>query len=302
MKISILITVLSFFFNAHLSNAQISFDNTSTIYLGQMYSPPVTSEITISGYPNETIGSTYNILSTTISIELSHVEAMEIWLECPNGSRAALINLHVGSQWESIPGGYSTTAWSGTFLGDPTLEATIGTPGVGWDYTFSSVINTWGDIETELVNGNFLPATQFGNGGNSMNPNGVYLPYWTFDSLDGCPVDGTWILNIQDNVDFHNGTFFGWNLSMNSNLATPSVAASNSLINVFPNPVQSSIQISVPSDLLNKSYVLINELGTVLIEGKINSLETVLDLSTIETGMYFIRVEEYENTIRVIKL
>jgi len=302
MKATTIITILSALFATQISSSQISFDNVSTIYLDQMYLTPVTSEITITGYPNDTIGPTFNLLTTTVSIELSHVEAMEVWLECPNGSRAALINLHEGSPWEALPGGYPTSSWSGTFLGDPTLEDLVGTPGQGWYYTFSSSVNTWGDMETELVNGNFIPATQFGNGGNSMNPNGIYLPYWTFDSLVGCPVDGVWTLNIQDNIDFHNGTLFGWGLTMNNTLTAPAETIIEKSIQAYPNPVQSSLHITAPSELLHNEYVLVNELGKVLIKGNMSFPEINLDVSKLEAGVYFIRIKGSEKSIRVVKI
>ena len=267
-----------------------------------MYVTPVTSEIIISGYPNETIGSTYDFLTTSISIELSHVEAMEVWLECPNGSKVALINLHEGGPWEAIPGGYPTTSWYGTFLGDPTLEDVIGTPGTGWNYTFSSMTNTWGDMETELVNGNFLPATQFGNNGNSMNPNGVYLPYWTFDSLHGCPVDGTWTLNIQDNIDFNNGTLFEWGLNMAPISTALLEKTSEDLLHVLPNPVESVVEISVAPELINERYMIISAQGTVIMEAYVTSSKMVLDLSALEAGIYFVRIVGSEELDRLIKL
>lgn len=292
MKITFLAAViLSIWYSPCAIAQSISFENSSTLYLEQMYTSPVSSEITISGYPNETITSPDNLSMASIMIEQSCMESLEVWIECPNGSRAVLINSYDGD-WGTIPGGVIPTSWGGTYLGDPTLEDVFGTPGMGWEYSFSTTQNTMDNMATELVNENFVPATEFGNGGNSMNPNGVYLPDSNFDELVGCPVDGVWKLFIQDNVDFNNGTLFGWSIDLDIALNTSSITSNEKSINVFPNPGTSSIYISVPMDLMNENYVLIDQLGTVLLRGQTNSLETAVDVSSLKSGLYFIRVGE----------
>ncbi len=168
---------------------------------GAQYQAP----INISGFPSgSTIQNSQSLNQVCITIEHSYLGDLEIALQCPNGTVVPLVNSYSPG---FIPGGFGG---GGIFLGDADDNSGNGTPGIGWEYCFSSVFNTWGDMGTELANNNTVPAPL--SGGQSMNPNGVYLPEQDFSAFAGCPVNGTWTIIVQDNLTIDDGYIFEWGL------------------------------------------------------------------------------------------
>jgi gliding motility-associated-like protein len=166
-----------------------------------------TAPIDISGFPiGSTITNSQDLNQVCITMEHSFLGDLELALECPNGTQVTLMNSYNPG---FIAGG---TSGGGTYMGDPIDDIGGGGPGEGWEYCFSSVFNTWGDYPTEFGNGNTIPAPNFGNGGASMNPNGVYLPETDFAAFAGCPINGQWTIIVQDNLGTDDGYIFEWGL------------------------------------------------------------------------------------------
>jgi subtilisin-like proprotein convertase family protein len=166
---------------------------------GQVYS----TSVTVAGFGfGDTLTSGTLIDSLYVSMEHSYLGDIEMWLTCPNGSSVAIVNSYSPG---FISGGFSG---GGTFLGDATDN--ISGPGVGWQYSFSEVNATWGDMATEHGIGNTIISSI--SSGPSMNPNGVYLPEQTFNDLVGCPLNGNWTLYVSDNQGQDDGYIFGWGI------------------------------------------------------------------------------------------
>ncbi len=169
---------------------------------GAQYQAP----IDIGGFPNgSTIQNSQDLNQVCITMEHSYLGDLEIALECPNGTQVTLLNSYDPG---FIPGGFNG---GGTFLGDADDASGNGVPGIGWEYCFSSVFNTWGDMPTEFAGGNTVPTTVT-VGNQSMNPNGVYLPEQDFSAFAGCPVNGQWTIIVQDNLTIDDGYIFEWGL------------------------------------------------------------------------------------------
>lgn len=289
-----------------LSFAQTnSFDTVHVADLNQLfldYSPfyeNFESEINISGFPNDTITSGNQVRFIRMNLEHSSLDELEIWVECPNGSKVALINSMIDSLYEAIPGGYNGIEFGpGVFLGDPNTDGITGNQGIGWEYSFSSYYNTFDEIEVEKLNGNFVPASQMGNNGNSMNPNSVYLPYDSFDNFVGCPVEGTWKFLMADYVDFENGTFFGWGFDLDGFLSTPALNANKTSLEIYPNPAENVIRLKT-NESFDGNYTILNELGNIVHSGAIANAETSIDITTLTSGIYFMRVDS--QTLKFIK-
>lgn len=187
-----------------------TFGTTGLTYLPDGSGVNYTSIVSITGFPAATISSAQDMATITVNMEHSFLGDLEMWLECPNGSQSVLFNAFSGAS-EAIPGGFGGNA---TFLGDAE-DANNGTPGIGWDYSFSSSFNTFSDFPTEFGASNLVPAN---NGNNAMNPNGIYLPETSFDNFIGCPVDGDWTLYIRDNLGSDDGYVFGWEMNIDPSL------------------------------------------------------------------------------------
>ncbi|MBL1280156.1 MAG: gliding motility-associated C-terminal domain-containing protein [Fluviicola sp.] len=168
---------------------------------GAQYQAP----ITIGGFPTgATISNSQDLNQVCITIEHSYLGDLEIALQCPNGTQVTLVNSYSPG---FIPGGFNG---GGTFLGDADDNSGNGVPGIGWEYCFSSVFNTWGDMPTEFTGGNTVPTTI--SVGSAMNPNGVYLPEQDFSAFSGCPINGQWTIIVQDNLTIDDGYIFEWGL------------------------------------------------------------------------------------------
>ncbi len=122
------------------------------------------------------------ISAVPIAFEHSFMGDLTISLQCPNGQSMTLHEQGGG----------------GTFLGEPVdVDVWPDTPGVAYDYAWSpSATNgTWAE-----------------NAGGTLPP-GTYEATGNWSNLNGCPVDGTWTLEICDSWGSDNGFVFGWGLT-----------------------------------------------------------------------------------------
>jgi gliding motility-associated-like protein len=171
------------------------------------------TSINMSGFPD---GSTFqnagDLQSICVNMEHSFLGDLEMWLECPDGTQVTLFNSYSPG---AIPGGFSG---GGTFLGDANDNGN-GTPGIGFDYCFSTVNATFGTMAAEFGAGNTIPVNSFPPAtGNAMNPNGVYLPETDFSAFNGCPLNGNWTVYIRDNLSIDDGYIFEWGLYFDGSL------------------------------------------------------------------------------------
>ncbi|MES2656350.1 MAG: T9SS type A sorting domain-containing protein [Bacteroidota bacterium] len=77
----------------------------------------------------------------------------------------------------------------------------------------------------------------------------------------------------------------------------------NTSIKVYPNPSKSSITISNKNlDLLGKQYTISSVTGIVLLGGKLNTEETLVNIESLSSGIYFLSIEGISNqSIKIIK-
>jgi gliding motility-associated-like protein len=183
-----------------------------------------TTSVNISGFnPGDTIVAASDIQQLNITMEHSYLGDLEMLLECPNGTQVNVFNSYSPG---IIPGGFSGGS---TYLGDA-FDNNLGTPGVGWEYKWSTVNATWGDFPTEFAASNTLPTTI--SGGQAMNPNGIYLPEQSFASFIGCPINGNWTITVRDNLGIDDGYIFEWgiffdpNINPNNETYAPSISSS----------------------------------------------------------------------------
>ncbi|MGV3630700.1 MAG: gliding motility-associated C-terminal domain-containing protein [Bacteroidota bacterium] len=138
-----------------------------------------------------------------LTMEHSYLGDLEVWLTCPNGTEVALINSYDPGH---VNGGFDG---GGTFLGDADDNGNQ-TPGIGWEYCFSTDNNNFENMGTELDNGNTVPTTI--SGGDAMNPDGIYYPESSFADFIGCPLNGDWTIHVRDNLSVDDGYIFEWSL------------------------------------------------------------------------------------------
>jgi hypothetical protein len=76
----------------------------------------------------------------------------------------------------------------------------------------------------------------------------------------------------------------------------------NESIVIYPNPVNGQINVKAVTKLFGSEYTVYDNTGRVVLSGKINSQNTIIDLGNLSDGIYFFSVEEnMKQTFKVIK-
>jgi hypothetical protein len=144
-------------------------------------------ELTIgSAFPNATVTDAANqIEAIRVNMEHSFLGDLVITLQCPTGQSLQL----------------QTQGGGGTFLGEPIdIDAAPLDQGVGYDYG-------WGPGATQ--------GTMVENAGGTLLP-GIYEAVGDWSALNGCPVSGTWRLEVCDLWASDNGFIWNWGVEWSS--------------------------------------------------------------------------------------
>ena len=159
--------------------------------VGQSFS----SDITFSGFPfGQTVSELDDLVGITLNLEHSFILDLDIAIECPNGSAMVL---------QSWPGGFGGCVDAGLPV---TMDATP-EPGGGFDYTWSPE----GQDDWQTTALSLLPNPTSGCAFSTPPlPAGTYAATGDWTPLIGCPINGTWTLNIMDTQEGDNGFLFGW--------------------------------------------------------------------------------------------
>jgi len=73
-------------------------------------------------------------------------------------------------------------------------------------------------------------------------------------------------------------------------------------ISIGPNPISNHINIDVDDDFMGKGYQVTNSLGQVVMNGKIYSKSTKIEMGQVARGMYLFSIGgEKRNTFKIVK-
>ena len=90
-------------------------------------------------------------------------------------------------------------------------------------------------------------------------------------------------------------------LAVNNNVGINEFTQDN-LFSVYPNPAKSQINVKADATLLGSVYTVYDNTGKVVLSGKINSENTVIELVNLSGGVYLLSVgENMKQTFKVIK-
>lgn len=169
------------------------------------------SDITLNAFPTgSVVTSLTDIPQVKMNIEHSFIGDLTMTLSCPNGSSVIL---------KSFPGG------GGTWLGEACDNGTAN-PGIGWNYYWPlSTPAALTDMTNEAdVCGSCqnVPAA-CGTGTGSTLDSTTYTIVGGANALLGCPLNGTWNLNIVDQWASDDGTLFFWGIDFDPALYSDTV-------------------------------------------------------------------------------
>ena len=72
--------------------------------------------------------------------------------------------------------------------------------------------------------------------------------------------------------------------------------------NVYPNPTSSQITLKVKTDLIGDVYTIYDNMGKMVMSGKVNAEHTVIELDNLSGGIYLFSIgENSKQTFKVIK-
>ncbi|MCF8257235.1 MAG: gliding motility-associated C-terminal domain-containing protein [Flavobacteriales bacterium] len=224
----------------------------------------------ITGFPaNSTITSATDLQDVCINMEHSYLGDLQLRLICPNGQSVIL---------KEYPGG------TGTYLGAANDAGANGIPGTGADYCFSASA-TWGTLLQENALGNWVTAGNAPN--NSMTP-GTYSPFQSFNNFIGCPLNGTWTIQVTDNLGIDDGFIFGWDLTFGGSGANDSLATVNE-----PTPIQISSTVTDAScGVCDGSVTVSASNGLAPYSYLWNTGATTATLNNICAGVYQVQVTD----------
>lgn len=148
------------------------------------------SEVTFSNFDyGQTITSVSDMDYFYINFEHSFMGDITITFICPNGQSIAVHQQGGG----------------GTYLGEPIdggNETAGDTPGIGYDYYWApdATLGTWEEEASGTL------------------PSGTYQSVQAWENLIGCPLNGTWTIQICDMWGADDGYIFDWGMAFNPNL------------------------------------------------------------------------------------
>lgn len=207
---------------------------TDTIYVpdgidcgnGCSYVSPVTFT---SFSPAATIQSPDDILFVRISMEHSFIGDIWIRLTCPNQQYASILKKKSGgssscsdfippSEW-----GWTGSGNGGSYLGVPVDDyGNTCTPtemGQCWNYCWSNATNQG----YQYAPGDYVYASSSVHdnrcdSSNMAQMSNIYHPDASFATLVGCPMNGTWSIEVMDGYGVDNGFVCGWEIALDPSL------------------------------------------------------------------------------------
>ncbi len=149
------------------------------------------STITLNGFETgQLLADPNQLLGVFANLEHSFLYDLQIRLRCPSGQA---ITLH---QFDPLNPGNDIA------LGQP-VRNDFGTPVPGDGFTYR-----WEDNQALSA----LYDYAVNNPAEVVAPAGNYAPFQSFTDLIGCPLNGSWTLEITDSLALDNGFLFSWGL------------------------------------------------------------------------------------------
>lgn len=248
-----------------------------------------------------TITSANDIRYVRLKMEHSYIRDLYINLTCPNGQNAIILKKAItssdafgqcisnipsdGRGWQSgsnVEGkvllGYAYYYADNTDICNP--NAPTNRPGTGWNYCWSNNDTEGfgyapGDGSLIYRTANSHLRTVLGNSRKVVDSSDVaagsqfYHPDESFDSLVGCPINGTWTVEVMDGLNHDNGYLFSWEISFGGQITQtepPAVTQTHCTGPWITMLTDSTFFINPPDTLANDTVVgytftVINEIG-----------------------------------------
>ncbi|MDD4848457.1 MAG: hypothetical protein PHR53_06825, partial [Bacteroidales bacterium] len=201
--------------------------------MGCSYQSPVTFT---AFRPTAQIRTSEDIRYLRINMEHSFAADILIKLTCPNGQSSTIMKFNgsnnaqcqiadADKHWQT-----GSNASGGTYFGeaadhegsdDCNPNASGNEQGIGWNYCWSNNTTqgyTYAGGEGSLIYRSVNAHNNKFDSTNVAEMTQVYHPDDSFDNLIGCPMNGTWYIEVQDGYSVDNGYLFEWELALSPDL------------------------------------------------------------------------------------
>lgn len=196
------------------------------------------SSVTFSDFSaGATIRNANDLLYVLLNIEHTFIGDIYIAITCPSGRRSVILS-QCGSGSATchaqIPSGYDTwvtnvgTSNHGANFGNPNSgnssscdpNASGNELGIGWNYIWSENTSRGYTYAggTGLIYDDANVHNSTVDSSDLANMSQIYVPQETFNNLIGCPLNGTWSIEVVDGWGGDNGHIFNWELGLNEEL------------------------------------------------------------------------------------
>jgi uncharacterized protein (TIGR02145 family) len=61
-------------------------------------------------------------------------------------------------------------------------------------------------------------------------------------------------------------------------------------IKLYPNPVNRVLNVNIDNYLINQPYIIIDSLGRVVLNGKLNEVDTIINVEQLSEGIYYLKI------------
>jgi len=144
--------------------------------------------------------------------------------------------------------------------------------------------NVLGNTETNF------PSPNSNTNANLLIGNNNIQPYFMLGQIDDI---GIWnrALTEEEITSLYSGSPLDINEDLQSNL-----------FSVFPNPAQNVINVNIDAKLLGSVFTIYDNIGKAVKTGKLNSVNTTIELNDLSSGIYTFSVgENKKQTFKVVK-
>lgn len=246
--------------------------------LGCSYRSPVTFS---AFQPGATITSVQDIKYVRLNMEHSFIGDIYINITCPNNQKAHIMRFggsntavcHSAIPSNAVDWLSGNNASGSTYFGIPydhensankcDSNANGNEPGTGWNYCWSN--NTTSGYSYASGDGIIYRYAHAHNGkidsSNVAARTNFYHPDQNFSSLIGCPLNGTWYIEVVDGYSIDNGYIFEWELALNADLIPQGDCVADSfLVTGYGVTIldDSSFSITAPEQLTHDTTVYYN--------------------------------------------
>jgi hypothetical protein len=86
---------------------------------------------------------------------------------------------------------------------------------------------------------------------------------------------------------------YGWTITDGGMDCSTSVEELvSSKVKLYPNPVISELNVTIDYHLIDEPYVIIDGLGRVILNGKLNEFDTAINVEQLSKGIYYLKVSD----------